>query len=91
MPWPSAFGASLKMFWSTAMIANVAAIPALANRVAEAIYERVASGAIEAIDLVCPRSAAARHGNRPPLVAAARSSAVRGLGARDSSAHHDAT
>jgi F-type H+-transporting ATPase subunit gamma len=46
----------LAIAWSTAMVANVAAIPALANRIADAIYEPVASGAVEAIDLVCPRA-----------------------------------
>ncbi len=41
--------------WSTAMATNVSGIPALADRITEAIYRRVESG-IAKIDIVFPRS-----------------------------------
>lgn len=46
----------IEIAWSAAMAANVDAIPALAGRIAEALYGRVAAGAVEAVDLVCPRA-----------------------------------
>jgi F-type H+-transporting ATPase subunit gamma len=42
--------------WSAAMASNVRAIPALASRIADALYNRVAIGAVEVVDLVCPRA-----------------------------------
>ena len=36
------------------MATNVAAIPALANRPADALYSHMAASAVEAVDLLCP-------------------------------------
>ncbi len=46
----------LKPAWSTPMAAHVEAIPSFANRVAEALYDFVARGAVENVELLFSRS-----------------------------------
>ena len=41
--------------WSTPMAARLEAIPALANRIVEAIYHRISDATINALDLLVPR------------------------------------
>lgn len=45
----------IPLAWTDAMPANVAGIPALANRITEALYERVAAGLYD-IDVLFPRA-----------------------------------
>jgi F-type H+-transporting ATPase subunit gamma len=47
----------VKPAWSAPMAANVDALPAFANQLAEALYAYVASGAVAEVDVVFPRSA----------------------------------
>jgi F-type H+-transporting ATPase subunit gamma len=44
--------------WSAPMATHVDAIPSLANRIADALYDRIAAGALTHIALVVPRSTA---------------------------------
>ena len=42
--------------WSTPMASHVDAIPALANAIADALYARITSGVLSAIQMIVPRS-----------------------------------
>lgn len=42
--------------WSAAMASHVDAVPALANKIADALYARIASGAPSTIQMIVPRS-----------------------------------
>jgi F-type H+-transporting ATPase subunit gamma len=47
----------IKPAWSAPMAAHADALPSFANRLAEALYDYVASGAVAKVDVVFPRSA----------------------------------
>ncbi len=46
----------VKAAWSAPMAANVDALPSFANRLADALYAYVASGAVAEVDVIFPRS-----------------------------------